>query len=51
MTIDRQRKSLHWFLILVKQKRIADLVDDIHVSSKDIRAVSRHVTGFQLHQN
>jgi hypothetical protein len=36
MAIDHQRKSLHWFLVLVKQKRItADLVDDIHVSSKD----------------
>jgi hypothetical protein len=31
MTMDRQRRSLHWFLIMVKNKRVT--YDDVHVAS------------------
>ena len=34
MTMEKQRKSLHWFLIMAKQKRIT--YEDVHVSDAQI---------------
>lgn len=33
MTLQSQRKSLHWFLLLVKQKRV--IVDDVHIPDSE----------------
>ena len=37
MTLSSQRKSLHWFLTIVKEKRV--IVDDVHVSTTEQQRV------------
>lgn len=35
MTMEKQRKSLHWFLVMAKQKRIT--ADDLNLPSDNLR--------------